>query len=421
MSEVKKQTWILAVLLYLMMIVVMWKWGHQGDMMFWKDWSMYIYNNGLVNAYENPGCNYLPAYLYVLWLHTKIQGNLTDIQDNLYTLKYFTLLFDFAGAWLAVHWVKDDAKKLFSYLFLLLNVSFIYNTVLWGQVDAIFAFFGFLSVLLAIEKRMVFSALSLVIALNFKMQAIVFIPVTGLLLLPQIMAKSGFRKLMTAIFVAFIFQFALLLPFLMSGKLPQIWNVIAGAVDYYPYPTVGAFNMWSLLLPDVSIDGMFEINDSSVFGIASYKTIGRLMFLVMVTLALLPLAKEMWDLWLKKKQIYPVEKIMLVTALVCLNFYFFNTQMHERYVHPVMLPLAAYAFITGRYIPFVLVSVAYFLNMERICWYLHLHQETYLNSVIFKPRPIAGIYLIAILMMYYDLFRKNQTVILHQNTGNSGR
>ncbi|HQO32701.1 MAG TPA: hypothetical protein PK534_10890, partial [Chitinophagales bacterium] len=168
-------------------------------------------------------------------------------------------------------------------------------------------------------------------------------------------------------------------------------------------------------------DGMFEINDSSVFGIASYKTIGRLMFLVMVTLALLPLAKEMWDLWLKKKQIYPVEKIMLVTALICMNFYFFNTQMHERYVHPVMLPLAAFAFLTGRYIPFVLVSVAYFLNMERICWYLHLHQETYLNSVIFKPRPIAGIYLIAILMMYYDLFRKNQTVILHQNTGNSGR
>ncbi|HQD13493.1 MAG TPA: hypothetical protein PLW43_11145, partial [Chitinophagales bacterium] len=70
MSEVKKQTWILAVLLYLMMIVVMWKWGHQGDMMFWKDWSMYIYSNGLVNAYDNPGCNYLPAYLYVLWLHT---------------------------------------------------------------------------------------------------------------------------------------------------------------------------------------------------------------------------------------------------------------------------------------------------------------------------------------------------------------
>jgi len=78
--------------------------------------------------------------------------------------------------------------------------------------------------------------------------------------------------------------------------------------------------------------------------------------------------------------------------------------MHERYVHPAIVLMATYSFLSKRYVPFILLSIAYFLNLERICWYLNLHHDTYMNGFIFKPRLIAGIYLITILWSYYNLY-----------------
>ena len=406
MSENKKYWLIIAVMLYIAYISMMWKWGHQGDMTYWLNWSKQIYHHGFSNVY-NSDCNYLPAYLYFLYFHTKIQGNLTDIQDNLYTIKYYTFIFDMLGAFAAVWFVKDEIKRIFFFLILLLNVAYIYNTVMWAQVDAIYTFFGFAAIIAALERKTIFSILLLWIALNFKLQALVFIPVIGLLLLPQILTKTGIKKALVAFLIGIIMQSIVLMPFILKGNLHQVYFVITGSVGYYPYPTMCAFNLWSLLLPNTTIEGMYSLNDATKFGFFSYKQIGLLLFLMMTLISIYPLVKTLFKKHINKESLqFPLQNIFLISALVSLSFYFFNTQMHERYMHSAVILLAAYAFISKRFFPLILCSLAYFLNIERICWYLNLHNETYMNSFIFNPKLVASLYLILIGMLFYLLYAK---------------
>lgn len=403
----RKRWYVLIITLYVAYVFTMHKWGHQGDMMFWLNWSRYIYEHGFSNIYDNKECNYLPAYLYVLWGHVKLQGNAIDIGDNLYTIKFFTLIFDFATAILAVRFVKNIEDKSFYFLLLMFNIAFIYNTVFWGQVDAIFTFFGFAALIFAIEQRVIWSILFAVIALNFKLQAIVFLPIIGLLLLPHFFFKNGIKKIITGLMLAIVFQIFILMPFILSGKLYQVGSVITNSVGFYPYPTVGAFNAWSLFLPNVSIEGMYELNDNTLVGFLSYKTIGQLLFLLSIIIAILPFCIYLWKKYIQHQIVYfPLKNIFIIAALTALNFYFFNTEMHERYAHPAIISLAAYAFISKKFYPLLLGSLAYFLNMERICWYLNLHNDTYMSGLIFKPRLIAGLYLILIFALYILLYRK---------------
>jgi Gpi18-like mannosyltransferase len=407
-SELRKYWLVMASMLYLAYISMMWKWGLHGDMTYWLNWSKQIYQHGFSSVYDND-CNYLPAYLYFLYFHTKIQGNLTDIQDNLYTIKYYTFIFDMLGAFAAVWFVKDEIKRIFFFLILLFNVAYIYNTVMWAQVDAIFTFFGFAAIIAALERKTILSILFLWIALNFKLQALVFIPVVGLLLLPQVLSKTGFKKALIAFFTGVILQSIVLMPFILKGNLHQVFDVITDSVGHFPYPTVGAFNLWSLVLPNVSIEGMYELSDSLKVGFLSYQQIGNLLFFIMTFFAVFPLMKYLFRKYIVRDAIsFQLQNVFLTAALIALNFYFFNTQMHERYAHPAIISIAAFTFISKKIFPFILASVAYFLNLERNCWYLNLHNETYMNSYIFNPKLVASLYLILIGMLFYLLYAKKE-------------
>ncbi|MFN8284807.1 MAG: hypothetical protein U0U67_16405 [Chitinophagales bacterium] len=394
---------------YVAYVFLMHKWGHQGDMEFWIDWSKYIFNYGFTHVYDNPSCNYLPLYLYVLRFHASIQGNLQDIQDNMYTIKYYTIFFDVIGAYLAVWYIKDEFKKLFYFVLLMLNVAYFYNSALWAQVDAIFTFFGFAAIILALEKKTVLSALSLLIALNFKLQALVFIPIVGLILLPQLISKDGIKKIITAVLIGAFIQILILWPFISNDRMYQVMNVITGSVDKYPYPAVGAFNLWSLLLFNRTIEGMYDIKDTVKFGFMTYKQIGSLLFFSATFLAVFPLMKHLYQKYIKHTESrFLLSNIFLIAAMIAMNFYFLNTQMHERYFHPAMISLAAYAFYSGRFFPLILGSVAYFINLERICWYLAFHNPVYMESFWMDQRFVAFLYLILFVTLYYLLYAKKQ-------------
>lgn len=393
---------MLAFMLYIAYICLMWKWGHQGDMMIWMEWSKYMYHHGFTSIY-NTECNYLPAYLYFVYLHVKIQGNLTDIGDNLYTLKYYTLVFDLLGAIAAVWFVRDESRKIFYFLLLMFNVAFIYNTAMWGQLDAIYTFWGFAALIAALERRPVLSVLFLLIAFNFKIQALVFVPAIGLLLLPQYFTKGGLKKALTAIALAVPIQLMILLPFIIEGKMERAIRVLTSYVGYYPYPSVAAFNLWFWLIPK-DIEGMFNLKDTDTFFLISYKQAGSLMFCLAVFIAAFPLMKHLYRKYVRNEQLnFPLEKVFLISALSSLSFFYFNTEMHDRYSHSALISLAAYAFCTRRYLPLILGSVAYLLNMEKILNYFALRNY---HTLLFEPRFVSALYFVLIVYLYYRLYTK---------------
>lgn len=87
--------------------------------------------------------------------------------------------------------------------------------------------------------------------------------------------------------------------------------------------------------------------------------------------------------------------LIILILLISLVFFYFNTQMHKRYSHPALLFSGAFAFVNGSYLMYVLCSLAYFLNMEKVLKYLQL--ENY-NTFIFDERVISVLYLTAIIL-----------------------
>ncbi|NDC40748.1 MAG: hypothetical protein EBZ77_04225 [Chitinophagia bacterium] len=59
------------------------------------------------------------------------------------------------------------------------------------------------------------------------------------------------------------------------------------------------------------------------------------------------------------------ELLFLGTGLVCLYFFYFNAQMHERYAHPIILFFFFYGAASGKYWLYILASIPYFLSLDK--------------------------------------------------------
>ena len=97
--------------------------------------------------------------------------------------------------------------------------------------------------------------------------------------------------------------------------------------------------------------------------------------------------------------------IFLTCGLIPLLFFFFNTQMHERYTHPALLFIFAFSYVNKKYIPMLLFSVAYFLNLEGVLHALYKGFGLMVNPILFSRSFIATIFAILILYMFFYLYK----------------
>jgi len=116
-------------------------------------------------------------------------------------------------------------------------------------------------------------------------------------------------------------------------------------------------------------------------------------------------------LFLRKAILLDMAHILLVGALIPLLFFFFNIQMPERYSHPAFLFIIAYSFLCKRYFLYVIFSIAYFLNLEKILLTFDLNYGTF----IFGERFIAGLYLITIILLFRELISNSNASNKAQN------
>lgn len=390
-------------LLFITYSIVFPHYGHGWDLFCWKEWCKNIFLNGLGNVYKS-STDYLPLYHYILYFFGKLQGSIELIDKNIYFLRIITLAFDFTAGYLIYSLSKtryqDKNKALVFSLFFFLNIAYFYNTLIWGQVDGIMACFILFCLYFSIKGRIILSLVFLILSINLKLQAIIFIPLIGIILLPSLIKNYTHTNLLKWLSVVCITQLIIIFPFILSGDIGKVWGVVRNSVGRYPVLSMNAYNFWVLLYPD----SFFTTKDSMLFLGLTLKNWGLILFFIFSFFALLPLLFNLYKIIFKKSSLpFNQETIILTSALIPFIFFYFNTQMHERYLHPAILFLALYAIIYNKYLVYIFGSLAYILNLEDVLRYLNLNNY---YIIYFKSWFISVLMLITIIILFYNLYSK---------------
>jgi len=363
----------------------------------WTDW---IIQDGMVNIYKHNEVNYLPAYLYVLEGFGYWAKNYQTVFVNLYYLKIIPLFFDF-GAVLLVYKILGKLKLPQNRILLLvLNIAFFYNTLFWGQIDSVHTFFLFLTFYLLLEKKFLFAVLAYITAINIKYQSLIYAPIILMILLPGILKNP--KVILKYFFAGLGAQILLLFPYLArGGDLTILFNVIKNSVGFYPYISMNAFNLWFIVVGP----GKAWTSDTQTFFFFSYRIWGYVLFGIGYILALIPLFRIFLKK-LKTKELFDWKNLNVIALSFILStysFFYFTTQMHERYIHPALIFTALWALVNRKYAFYLLMSLGYFLNMEKILEFLPINHEA---IVIFSSRITAVILGAGLVLGYYYLYQK---------------
>jgi hypothetical protein len=399
MKETIKARWEIG-LLFLLYMIILPRQYFMYDFEFWTDWAIHIHKYGLTNIYDHPTINYHPGFLYCLYIYDLLMGSEYLIVKNINFIKFFPMIFDFLPLVVLCCFRQRLVTEKIPHFFLLLNIAYIFDSMIWGQVDSIHTNLIFLSLLCAFYRPYLSIAL-FVASLTFKLQGIVFIPILFLVLLHSV---RTFKKAALLLCFGIGLQLLFVSPFLLTGNGGKLWYVVTHAVGFYPRASICAFNIWHLILDDA-----YHTMDYTTFFILSYKQTGLLLFFISSGITLLPLFFRILRHIRTKEAIGNSTKqlLMLTSGMISLYFFYFNTQMHERYAHPIIIFFFFYAVYSKNYKLYILASIPYFLSLDK-CFPDFLPIVHY--KIIHAMKVIAIWYTLTLLYGLYEFFRQYKPI-----------
>lgn len=405
MIKDKKLTfWIKILLIYtpffILLLILRTRGGYDWEQYVWKDWSLADLKNGIASTY-NSWTDCLPIYQLINFFANKISGGILGFESNLFSIRAVSLCFELGSTLILFSllnnkWHKWHKSVLYS-LFYFLNVAVIYNSLVWGQLDVAMTFFLFASVIYGYKKKWLPAFVMYLLAVNFKLQALLFLPLMLLIFLPMIRQSKSYKKLSLSFLTAIAVNFIIYLPFLLSHEFPGLWNDIVDSFNTDSFVSKGAFNIWYLLFQKNPMEFSVYVKFLGI----SYKVWGWLLFGISSILLLIFLFKK------NIRSNLTIRKYMLTRkdafaafSLITLLFFFLNTEMSGRDLHPALVFLAGYAMVYRKPWPFILISIAYFLNMEALFHFMKAHHY---HTMIYMPWFAAVLYLSGILLLSADL------------------
>jgi hypothetical protein len=204
----------------------------------------------------------------------------------------------------------------------------VYNSAVWGQVDAILALLLVLSLEAARRGRIRWMLAAGTLAMLTKAQAVMLAPVW--LAATVCWAVQDWRRWAEAIGIVAIVVIVVLAPFI--GALDGVWESYAGASGYYPFTHLNGFSAWFLgdALDRPHLEGniaaWYARDDAPAFlgitprtwGLVGAGCVGAFVLVV---------------LWRRRCD----ETALAWAARVLpLAFFVLSTQMHERYLFPAI-------------------------------------------------------------------------------------
>lgn len=363
--------------------IILFKFGtYNLDFYTFVAWSKDLVNFGIKHFYDHVWSDYLPGYLYVLYLLGRISGAVHI--DILLLYKLPAIVADLLTGLLIyriVEKVKGKRWATFSSFFYVFNPAIIANSTLWGQVDSLTALFSILSLYL-LEINPLLSATALSLGAVVKPQASI---VSLVLLFVMLKKKWSFKKIAAYVAEGAIFTILLFLPFNSDSNIFSfIVKRVGITLNQYTFTSVNAFNFWGLF--------GFWIKESQAF--INQNLIGLIVFGLIFLFSAYKFINE------KGK------RYELTTILFAANFLFF-TRMHERHLLPIFAPLAIIsAFNPLLWWVYVGYSLTYLVNLRFAYDYA---AKTVISYKTFIPLIILLNLVLFIFLLVVVLRRKKMT------------
>ena len=376
---------LIAAISYLTLVVLSPKNGHEWDNYCWGLWAETIQSKGLAAAYNsNSVINYLPLYLYVLKIYSILVPK-AALFEMTYCLKSVSLLFDVVSIFVLTRLIEPEKKSWKYFLLGLLNIGFIYNSFVWNQVDGILAFWVLLALIKAHKGQTAFAIVACIIAINFKIQAIVSFPLIGLVCLYH----KDFKGILKGLLWGAIIQAIILLPFILIGQMHRVWLMATGSMDFFPFVSMNAQNLWHIVY---SGDLTQKLDSEIICCGLSIKHFGLMLFFTSSCFVLWRLSIANFGS-IKNPQVQRsdlnLEALLMIHCLISFVFFYFNTQMHERYIHPAIVSSVILAVRYKHWLQWLFFAFIYFISLESILQFLGLHIY---HISLFHPKVIAILY-----------------------------
>jgi hypothetical protein len=313
--------------------------GHGGDVAVMARWAENLAEYGPWFFYQHDGAIY-PALLPFLWP----LGLLFDDLALTVAIKGLSIPFDLLLGVLLYAVVAsrtDPARGLLAAGLYLLNPAAVIGGPMWGQVDAAgtLLFVGAL-VALAADRFAVAGGAAILAGLAKPQFGLVALPVF-VVAIQRWGRGDGPRALGLVVAGGAVAGLAI---GLFAGLTPWHWlGLLRGAAEYQPMTSLGALNMWALLVG-------FDVPDDP------YVLTGALLLVAGVIAALLPLRRG-----------HDLATLLAVGLFLAFAFYFLPTRVHERYLFPALALAAPFAAVDRSSLAaYVALSLAFGLSLLRV-------------------------------------------------------
>lgn len=293
-----------------------------GDLLTFKAWGIFLFDNGPQHFYSKIWSDYLPGYLYVMWGVSWLGHWLSSLSINLsdeFLYKLPSIITDILNAWVIYLLIQQFASKkkaLITSCFALFNPAALANSTFWGQADSFVTFYLLSSFYFLTKGEYYLASLLIALGQTVKPIAIFVAPIYLFFLLVN---RVRIQKIMLMGAIAALVMIIYFLPFSDRNIFQFILDRHLQTSNQYPYTTVNAINFWSLVTK-------FWESDQQVFLGLTLHNWGTILFSI-VYLALLALV----FLGLKRVKNQTLF-LSFALAIVYLAMYIFLTRMHERHL-----------------------------------------------------------------------------------------
>lgn len=232
-----------------------------------------------------------------------------------------------------------------------------HNSAVWGAVDSIPIVFLLAALECATRRRAGWMGVFTALAVLTKPQMVIFLPVFVILAL-----RGGFdprsRPLLKAGAAGGVTVAALVAPF--WSAVGGVWDAYVAAPGFYPLTHLNGFSVWFLSTPLVeshlqeNLLEYYKRDDISLFAGMTARQLGVIGFLIIAGFAYA-------RLWMRHDDACTLRWCLRVVPLA---FFVCSTQMHERYLYPVVAMWAWTARPTARWaLTYVAVSLIAAINV----------------------------------------------------------